>query len=248
MTIYQHQSLWLPAVCALCPSQDTLGDGTSTLTDFANVSNGELTGMATVANNWVTSDGKRAIEFDGVNDHVINAYCPVSGSSRASMSVWIKKADSGHGPQMSLAASLTDTVTRFAIQPWTDGSCYVSFTGSQFASFALNDTSWHHILVVFDGSGSTNPDRLKCWCDGVAKTLSFAGTIPSVLPTALHRLILGETPNGVYGAGLLDDARVTLHMPTSDERTILFSARGAAYAAAASGSVRSVNIRGGADQ
>ena len=68
------------------------------------------------------------------------------------------------------------------------------------------------------------------------------------MPTALHRLILGETPNGVYGAGLLDDARVTLHMPTSDERTILFSARGAAYAAAASGSVRSVNIRGGADQ
>ena len=248
MTIYQNQSIWLPTVCAVCPSQDTTGDGTTTLTDFANVSNGTLTNMD-AATDWVTSDSKRALDFDGTNDHVINAYCPIAGATKLSLSCWLKKASSSYGPHISVSSSLTELTSRITLQPWNDGQVYFTMSAA-FGYFALNDTNWHHVLVVYDGSGAANADRLKMWCDGTAKTLAFSGTIPTVIPTALYRLILGETSaaGALYGAGLLDDVRVTLHIPTSDERTMLSSGRGAAYAAAASGSVRLVNIRGGADQ
>lgn len=237
---YEHQELWLPTVCALCPSEDTAGNGTTTLTDFALVSNGVLTNAATPANNWVTSEGKLAIELDGTNDHVINGFCPISGASRLSVSAWIKKASSSYGPHITIAPTLADTSGRITIQLWNDGFCYVVVGGAAYGYFALNDTSWHHLLVAYNGAGVNNTARLLIWCDGTAKTLAFSSTIPSVLPTAAQRLILGVTGSGgaSYGAGLLDDIRVTVHTPTASERTLLFSGRGAAYTEASSGTAR----------
>ena len=39
--------------------------------------------------------------------------------------------------------------------------------------------TWYHLAMVYDGSGSTNADKLKGYINGNQETLSFTGVIPS---------------------------------------------------------------------
>ncbi len=253
MTIYANQSLWIGAGPCCCPSRDTVGLGTTTLTDFTGVNNWTLTNMD-AASDWV-DDGGYCLDFDGSNDHcVTNAKSAVPHTlEKLTVSYWFKRtATSTIGPVMQFNTALS--AQNAYVAPWRDGQIYLLAAANNFGYFASNDTNWHHILYQFDGTASGNSGRLRCWLDGVEKTLTFFGTIPQTTITASNsptRIYIGAMHNGEsinYGSGRFDDLRVLYRNATSDEKTALFSGRGAAFATAASGGVRAVNIRGGADQ
>jgi hypothetical protein len=70
--------------------------------------------------------------------------------------------------------------------------------------------NWYHVAFVYDGDGATNADRLKVYVDGVEKTLSFAGTIPSSLQNSSASVKIGKFGGilGRYFKGVMDDVRI----------------------------------------
>ena len=44
------------------------------------------------------------------------------------------------------------------------------------------DGTWYHVVIVFDGGGATNPDKVKIYINGAVDTLTMAGTWPTTLP------------------------------------------------------------------
>lgn len=236
-------TVWLGSVAALCPSQDSAGDGTTTLTDFTGVSNGVCTNMATIANNWVTDGGHRALFFDGSNDHVVTDFCPLNTVKKMTLSFWFRRTSGGvRGPGIALANSLGST-TSFTVYPYEDGRLYVQYAGTSYAYVTLNDANWHHVCICFDGGGATNADRVVMFVGGTQQVLTFFNTSPIVLTTssssAASRLWLGLGIAGgnVYGTGYMDDVRLLGRGITSGERAELVASRGGTYAAASGGSV-----------
>lgn len=244
-------TVWLASVAALCPSQDSEGDGTTTLTDFTSVSNGVCTNMATIANNWVTDGGQRALFFDGTNDHVVTEFCPLNTVKKITLSYWFRRTGAGvRGPGIALANALGSS-TSFTVYPFEDGRLYIQYSSTAYAYFTLNDASWHHVCICFDGGGATNADRVMCFVDGVQQSLTFFNSAPIVLTTsssaAASRLWLGLGIGGgnYYGTGYLDDLRLLGRGITSGERAELVASRGGTYAAASGGGGISQLINGG---
>lgn len=236
-----ESSVWFGAIASLCPSLDTSNDGTTTVKDFARISNGVFTNAAVIANNWVTDGGARALYFDGVNDHVVTEFIAGHALKELTLSYWFRRTGVGvRGPGVSLANAL-GVSTSFAVYPYEDGKLYVQLSSSQFASVTLNDSNWHHICVCFDGDGAANADRLKVFVDGVQATLAFTGTMPVALSTATSlapsRLWLGVgiATSNYYGAGFIDDVRVMCRSVTLAERQELEASRGGTFAETSSG-------------
>jgi hypothetical protein len=233
-----ESTVWLGSIAALCPSKDTSGDGTTTLTDFTEVSDGTLTNMD-AASDWVTDDGKRALDFDGSNDYVITGATPVGGAKYLAFAVKFRRlATSGNGLACGIDQGIaTNSSGRFTLYHFNDGNLYVQFLQLNygFFAFALTDLDWHSLIVHFDGNASGNTNRLKVWLDGVAKTLTFNGTIPSAITMVDSRLILGAIA-GIYGRSLIDDVRVNVRLFSDAERAEIDASRGGTYTETSGGS------------
>jgi hypothetical protein len=236
-----QSSVWLGSVAALCPSQDTAGDGTTTVTDFTGVSNGTLTNMDAVTD-WVTDDGKMCLDFDGTNDHVITGCTPVGGAKCLGFAVKFRRlATTGSGLFCGIANVISGTTNnRFIVYHFSDGNLYCQFDGANVGYFALalTDLAWHSLVIHYDGSQTGNANRLKIWLDGVAKTLTFGGTIPAQLTTiTAGRLMLGliADSSALYGRSRIDDVRVNLRLWSDAERAEIDASRGGTYAVASSG-------------
>lgn len=65
---------------------------------------------------------------------------------------------------------------------WPDYSSYGGITWV---------TTIKHLVVVFDGTLSTNINRLKLYANGVLQTLGFSGTVPAILATGNGNLSFG---------------------------------------------------------
>lgn len=56
----------------------------------------------------------------------------------------------------------------------------------------LNEDTWYHIVMLYDGTASGNSNRCKAWINGSAQTLSFTSTIPASLPASTRVLSMGK--------------------------------------------------------
>jgi hypothetical protein len=86
---------------------------------------------------------------------------------------------------------------------FTVGSGVYSYT----ASISTNDCI-DRVIWVYDGSLSGNTNRLKCYINGVAQTLSFSGSIPAALPSMANGSKLFDTtyyPNGDISDLIISD-------------------------------------------
>jgi hypothetical protein len=95
------------------------------------------------------------------------------------MAGWIRRATAGSAQNFGFHVS---EAHRLAITHLSDNNLYIPINngvGNPYAFFANNVTGWHHYAFKFDGSQTGNSNRLKAFGDGVNKTLSFVGTIPS---------------------------------------------------------------------
>jgi len=64
------------------------------------------------------------------------------------------------------------------------------------AEFDAGD--WHKVIIVFDGSGTLDADKVKMYVDGTSKTLTFTGTVPSALgDMATDKLHIGCQTNAI---------------------------------------------------
>ncbi len=85
-----------------------------------------------------------------------------------------------------------DVRSTFLIVYLSDG-----FTDYARVNNPLSLNEWTLLSVVYDGSGSTNADRLKIYYGSTQQTVNtFGGTIPSTSPTTGRSLILGKQATG----------------------------------------------------
>lgn len=86
------------------------------------------------------------------------------------------------------ATEITKGRIIFAVanSPTDDQFNYVSTPNGTWSA-----NSWHHVVVVYDGTQETASQRVKIYLDGVAKTASMTGTIPASMQDPSTPLMLG---------------------------------------------------------
>ncbi len=180
------------------------GTGT-TLLDRSGARNGTFVGTPT----WSTT-GKNAggIILDGTDTINFGSTLPLQGIQKLTISAWVKRA-SLNAPVL-IGRQNTSSGHTVAIELWTDGKVYFGLSGSNAyagGSVTLNDTNWHHVTMVYDGTKTGNANRIKGYVDGVAKKLSFQGTVPTKTTTGTNAFGIGSL-GGSYSNGQVDDVRV----------------------------------------
>lgn len=209
-------------IAAWIPSLDTAGNGTTTLTDLIGSRNGTLTNMD-AATDWpadTDAGGVRALDFDGVNDHVaVSTVWSPAGS--ASWSFWIKMNETPANFMIPVWGS-TRPLDAWNVGwgfYWTSSTTLKFFRGT-FASAGVSATiatpsAWNHILVTSSAS------NLTFFLNG---TQVSTGTVNMI--TASPSLIFGEGNSSVYNAAMrLDDVRFFETQLDSADATYLATRR-----------------------
>lgn len=87
-------------------------------------------------------------------------------------------------------------------------------------------TDWVHVVINYDGSGSTNADKVQVYFDGVSRTLGgITQNIPSELKTDSSDLRIGHyaSLSGSYLNGKMDELAMWSRTLTTDEIADLYN-------------------------
>jgi hypothetical protein len=150
---------------------------------------------ANFTSNWLVDNSaldnysKRSFAFDGIDDYIeLGSLSNLQNATEYSISSWFKS------PLNNLYQ---------VIWGWFDGAdgylqlllisdgSFVVYNYRTSTAYGLSSTglvsadTWYNALVVFDGSGATNSDRLKLYINGSLITLTYTGTIPTQTGTML---------------------------------------------------------------
>ncbi len=104
--------------------------------------------------------------------------------------------------KVCIADALTDDCTNYGITTDAD----------------ISANSWYNLQIVYDGAGSENSDKIKLYLDGIEKTLSFTGTIPTAFPESSEGLeIGGDTDLATYTNGKIDEVKIYPYARTAGQ-------------------------------
>lgn len=145
-----------------------------------------------------------ALAFDGVNDTVSHGDIAALDAPSAYTFAWWMTND-------VTLSDANDRIMQKSASAGTNGFfCRLEPNDDDFKWF-INATSWngvdffpdalfHHIAVVFDGSGAANADRLKVYRDGAEITAaSYTGTVPaSQTDAGASNLTVGSGDTSFY--------------------------------------------------
>ncbi len=127
-----------------------------------------------------------ALSFDGVsgNNIDVGTIASLNSVTEFTASFW-SNFDSGQSNDGVIFTNRVDNNNRITIYRYnTSIYFHVNSSGSNQGNVTAPSTgSWTHVVMVYDGSGSANADRLKVYFNGVEQTLSYGGTIPATTGT-----------------------------------------------------------------
>ena len=125
-------------------------------------------------------ENEYSLAFDGVDDYMeLGSLSHLQNATQYSISSWFKS------PLNNLAQTIyswddgADGYLQLVLV--NDGSFYVYNYRTSSIAYGLTATgvisadTWYNALVVFDGGGATNADRLKLYINGTLITLTFTG-------------------------------------------------------------------------
>lgn len=216
-----------PIAC-WCPSQDTAGQGTTTLTDLVGSNHGTLTNMDP-STDWVVDDGKYALDFNGSNDYVamVSGFDP-NVPANVTISAWVKVRQMlvyGSAPVMTIGTANYRSITfglwnrQICLIVSTNGSSWTNITFG--GSFQPVDT-WLHLSLVHTANGVYTG-----YVNGVAIG-SFTTTSPLLLNNTITRLGAHYSLSSTYALnGWLDDIRIfDTNLTLADLAAIVAAGRG----------------------
>ncbi len=138
-----------------------------------------------------------ALTLNGTSDEVTTTDLGsrLAGGSTATLAAWVYRGATGRHFDFSTGTSTTAQIG----MTWygSDNRVYGMLSnGSEVYVWTQAQalTGWHHIVVVFDGSGSGNAGRLKIYFDGAP--LSHAGsqgTVPATVAASLGTSRIGRS-------------------------------------------------------
>ncbi len=207
---------------------DSSGNGYhGTLTVTASGGNSAGTGTCnTESSAWgYGASGKNggSMRFDGDGDYVsFGDVTYTDGLSEMSVAVWFKFNSLAFVDAIVGKFSNSASPAGWAIESGAN-SCggsddlIVAMTPGPDAygcttSNVLSSGQWYHAILVYDGSQTGNPNRLKLYLNGSQQVLNFVGTIPSLTPINNHELRIGAASAGDslgrYFNGQIDDVQI----------------------------------------
>jgi hypothetical protein len=173
-----------------------------TTTNTGTVTNGTY-----VTGGWATNASACPV---GQNALSISASATISagvselnGASKFTIESWTKFTNGADWA--TVFGKIASTTNRTAIQTLANGSVYVLLgnganTYGYTAAGTITTGQWYHVAVVFDGTQTTNANRLKLYINGVQKALTFSGTIPATTGTS--------APGLSFWQSSLDEVRI----------------------------------------
>jgi hypothetical protein len=158
-----------------------------------NRNNGTLINGPTFSNN-----NGGTLVFDGVDDYVsVPKQTALVNASQFTLSAWMKRADLSSKVIIFQGAYSSDDVS---FELWNDGNAYfeVGNGNNSYGQVANTSVDWQQLLMVFDGTQSSNSTRLKAYINSISQTLLFGGIIPSTSGNIDSIFSIGNT-QGVGG-------------------------------------------------
>ena len=164
------------------------------------------------------------LDFDGSNDNVRLPENPsLSGISALTIESWVY-LDGIPGNQViyaDLGSGNSDVMLQIRANGAVRGTLNRSTTRyGETAASSVSAGVWTHLAMVFDGSGTSNADRLQIFINGTPQSLSFTGTIQSTTPNA-H---VGDLPHlgslrgtSAFLDGKMDEFRIWTTAKTQAE-------------------------------
>lgn len=151
---------------------------------------------------WTAGKINNSLKFDGTDVVKLGNIAQINGISKLTLAAWIKRTATGSMVLLGKQTSNQDV----AIEAWSDGKVYFQMSkGSDtYGTLNLNDTAWHHVAMVFDGTQTGNANRLKAYVDGAQKTLAFNGTVGTTTTTTTTAFNIGKVGSD-YSNGQIDD-------------------------------------------
>lgn len=199
-----------------------MNESSGTIRDYSgNSRNGTYNGAL------YNSSGQygNSLGFDGVNDY-INTPLYLSGLSKFTLSAWYYRDFASD--RFDISECENNNQDRVKLIRHGDGLIYgvvQSGAASSYGTFSDSSTGWINLVLVYDGTQSTNAGKLKIYKNGVEQTLSFTGTLPSTMPSFTNSLKIGyDVGANVYGKGRADEVLVFNRALSSTEVSELYSA------------------------
>ncbi len=200
------------------------GTGTTTADASGNAITGTL-GTGSSAPTWAGGRYGAGLSFDG-NDYVdAGDISTVKGISKLTLSAWMKRTSAGSFVGLGKDAGTHD---RFGIAQTTSGT--ILFTMHEGGldrngTVAINDTSWHLVTMVYDGTNSV----MDGYVDGVKQSLTYSFTLPPTTTNTASSFIIGryvdsgQTATSSFSDGKIDDVRIYSRALTPPEVEKLYN-------------------------
>jgi hypothetical protein len=119
-----------------------------------------------------------AVQFDGVNDYLQNtSFATLSGKTGTTAFV-VFQADTTSTNRVAFCESGRNVNSQVYAN-----LVYAYATTGKWGRAAFTSNNWTIWNSVYDGTQGSNATRLKLYLDGVAQTLAYGATIPTVLST-----------------------------------------------------------------
>jgi chitodextrinase len=172
--------------------------GTTLADNSGNGHTGTFAGTPT----WTAGKINNGLALDGSDNVALGNITQINNVSKATLATWVKRSAAGAMVHVGKQASNQD----FGIEAYSDGKLYFNASkgSTAFGTVTLNDTAWHHVALVFDGTLTGNANRLKGYVDGVQKTLAFSGTVGTTTTNSTTAFNIGMM-SGEHSNGQVDD-------------------------------------------
>ena len=161
--------------------------------------------LAGIANNY-------SMSFDGSDDYIDTNFTGLNGLSQSTISIWAKTSNVTLG--RFLYGSRDTSINGVACQTWTDGNIYFYCSSASslyfnMASAGIQNNQWFNLVFVFDGSQSSNSDKVKIYVNKNLITYNTSSTFPTTLQTSSKSFKIGNDEQAnAYWNGQIDEVGI----------------------------------------
>ena len=135
--------------------------------------------------------------FDGTDDYInCGAVSSIPSATELSVSFWAN-TDSTSENQVVFGDNSATPI--FSFEYWgSNNRMYFEYGSSLYAYLTLTSVvtagSWHNVILVYNGGGSSDTDKIKIYIDGVDKSssMTYVGTIPASLNASIGDFWIGN--------------------------------------------------------
>jgi hypothetical protein len=212
-------------------------NGTITIGASGEDTVGNCQTASTAWGDGVTGKRNYSLKLDGTDDYVsLGDFAISENATQSAWAMWVKPGTLSTSDCLWCKFNSGTTSTAWGIETGSSDSSvirgYLSSSTTDLSTYGetpsgmLTNSTWSHVVMVYDSLQATNATRLKIYVNGVQRTLSFSGTIPIRSMDSTVNARIGSTSDGSAGRffnGQIDDVMYFNYAPTAAQVKSLYN-------------------------